>query len=122
MISSRLRRVRHRVIPFRGLRVDMPTAMPDDHLIAVEKHFDSIYYNQSTYNAALLAAGSAIETTLAVVEGNDVKNAIAVIRPPGHHAECDRSMGFCHFDNVAVAVKVTRARMPSVRKIFILDW
>lgn len=96
--------------------------MSDDALLAEEKQYDSIYYNQSTYNAALLAAGSAIETTLAVAEGTEVKNAIAVIRPPGHHAECDRSMGFCHFDNVAIAAKVARARIPSIRKVLILDW
>ena len=96
--------------------------MTDDELLSLEKLYDSIYYNQSTYNAALLAAGSAIEATLAVAEGTGFKNAIAVIRPPGHHAECDRSMGFCHFDNVAVAAKVTRQRMPSIRKILILDW
>ena len=96
--------------------------MSDDKLLTLEKDFDSIYYNQSTYNAALLAAGSAIEATLAVADGTDVKNAIAVIRPPGHHAECNQSMGFCHFDNVAVAAQVIRRRMPSIRKILILDW
>ena len=96
--------------------------MSDDYLLEIEKHYDSIYYNQSTYNAALFAAGSAIEATLAVASGIEVKNAIAVIRPPGHHAECDRSMGFCHFDNVAVAAKVTRERIPSIRKILIVDW
>ena len=95
---------------------------PDDYLLEVEKHYDSIYYNQSTYNAALLAAGSAIEITLAVAEGTSIKNAIAVIRPPGHHAECGNSMGFCHFDNVAVAAKVTRDQVPSMRKVLILDW
>ena len=97
--------------------------MGDDFLLDVEKQFDSIYYNQSTYNASLLAAGSAIETTMAVVDDqSDIKNAIAVIRPPGHHAECDRSMGFCHFDNVAISAKVARLRVPSIKKVFILDW
>ena len=94
----------------------------DDYLTRIEKTFDSIYFNQSTYNAALLSAGAAIETCLAVAAGDKVKNAIAIIRPPGHHAECDRSMGFCHFDNVAVATKVVRQRVPGIRKVLIVDW
>jgi histone deacetylase 6 len=51
-----------------------------------------------------------------------VKNAIAVIRPPGHHAISDASMGFCHFDNVAIAAKTVRETEPSIRKIMIVDW
>lgn len=54
--------------------------------------------------------------------GIEVKNAIAVIRPPGHHAEYDRSMGFCHFDNVAVAAKVVLQKHEEVKKVLIVDW
>ena len=97
------------------------TARSDDDLTEEEKKYDSIYLNQSTYNAALLSAGSAIETTLAVASGQ-VKNAFAVIRPPGHHAETDRCMGFCHFDNVAIAAKVAQERVPGIDKILIVDW
>jgi histone deacetylase 6 len=93
----------------------------DAELIAIGKSFDSIYFNSSTYICALLSAGSAIDTCLAVVEGK-VKNAIAVIRPPGHHAERDRSMGFCHFDNVSIATNAVRQRHPEIRKVLILDW
>jgi histone deacetylase 6 len=56
-----------------------------------------------------------------VVHGH-VKNAIAVIRPPGHHAECDRSMGFCHFDNVAIATQVARQAGAGIEKVLIVDW
>ncbi len=52
--------------------------------------------------AAYLAAGAAIEAASAVVSGR-VKRAFALVRPPGHHAEADQAMGFCLFNNVAVA-------------------
>jgi histone deacetylase 6 len=97
-------------------------AMSHEELVREEKRFDSIYFHQLTYTAALLSTGSAINTTMAVATGQ-VKNAIAVIRPPGHHAEADHSMGFCHFDNVSIAAKVLKQRYPDqYRKILILDW
>jgi histone deacetylase 6 len=83
---------------------------------------DSLYVGSMTYPAALLAAGGAIDTCKNVVEGI-VKNAFAVIRPPGHHAELDRAMGFCFFNNVPVAVKVCQQQYPETcRKVLILDW
>ena len=96
--------------------------MSDEELGRREKTFDSIYFHQQTYSTALLSAGAAIETCLAVAKG-EVKNAIAVIRPPGHHAECDTSRGFCHFDNVSIATQVVRKSYPEqYRKVLIVDW
>ena len=87
-----------------------------------EKLFDSIYFHRLTFNTALLSTGGAIDTCLAVAEGT-IKNAIAVIRPPGHHAEHDRPMGFCIFDNVSIAARVCQQRLPDTcRRIMILDW
>ncbi|KAJ4029778.1 Histone deacetylase hda1, variant 2 [Fusarium oxysporum] len=75
-----------------------------------------------SYQAALLSAGGAIETCKNVVTGQ-VKNAFAVIRPPGHHAEFDAPMGFCFFNNVPVAVRVCQQDYPDIcRKVLILDW
>ncbi|KAJ4289743.1 Histone deacetylase hda1 [Kalmusia sp. IMI 367209] len=83
---------------------------------------DSIYFNNATYDSALLAAGGAIEACRAVVQGQ-VRNAIAIIRPPGHHAESDAPSGFCIFNNVPIAARVCQANFPEVcRKILILDW
>ncbi len=59
--------------------------------------------NSFTLNAALRAAGAVVLATELVLE-NKVKNAFCAIRPPGHHAESARSMGFCLFNNVAVGV------------------
>lgn len=83
---------------------------------------DSLYVGSLSYEAALISAGGAIETCKNVVSGR-VKNAIAVIRPPGHHAEFDRAMGFCFFNNVPIAARVCQADYPDLcRKILILDW
>jgi histone deacetylase 6 len=82
----------------------------------------SIYLHPETYLCALLSCGGAIETCRAVMNGT-VKNAIAVIRPPGHHAEPDLEEGFCIFNNVAVATRVIMKEFPETcKKVLILDW
>ncbi|KJZ78848.1 hypothetical protein HIM_01621 [Hirsutella minnesotensis 3608] len=82
----------------------------------------SLYVGSMSYPAALLSAGGAIDTCKNVVTGQ-VKNAFAVIRPPGHHAEWDAPMGFCFFNNVPVAVRVCQQDFPAeCRRVLILDW
>ena len=54
--------------------------------------------------AALRSAGAGILATDLVMSG-EVENAFCAIRPPGHHAEADKAMGFCFFNNVAVAAR-----------------
>ncbi len=58
--------------------------------------------------AARLAAGAAIDAVRAVAAG-ETQRAFAAVRPPGHHAEPDRAMGFCLFSNVAVAARVAQS-------------
>jgi acetoin utilization deacetylase AcuC-like enzyme len=72
-----------------------------------------------SYEAARLAAGSLLNVCEAVLAG-EVTNGFALVRPPGHHAERDRAMGFCLFNNVAVAAAWLRRRGP--RRIAIIDW
>lgn len=75
-----------------------------------------------TWLCACLSSGGAIEATRAVVLGQ-VKNAVAVIRPPGHHAEHAKPSGFCFFNNVPIATRVVQEEYPDkVRKVVILDW
>src|SRR6185295_16979524 len=60
------------------------------------------YFSRGTWEAAQLAAGAAVDAARAVASGS-VDNAAAVVRPPGHHATRDRSLGFCLLNNAAVA-------------------
>jgi acetoin utilization deacetylase AcuC-like enzyme len=70
--------------------------------------------------AALLAAGAAIDAVTAVVAG-EARCAFALVRPPGHHAEARRAMGFCLFNNVAIAAAHARAAL-GCRRVLIVDW
>ncbi|MCC7384239.1 MAG: histone deacetylase [Deltaproteobacteria bacterium] len=62
-----------------------------------------------SYRAALRAAGASIELATRVAQG-DAAPGIALVRPPGHHALRDRAMGFCLFNNIAIAAEALRAR------------
>ena len=76
--------------------------------------------NEATYRAALHAAGGACEVTRALLRG-EAPVGYACIRPSGHHAEADRAMGFCYFDNVAVAAAMAIADL-GLERVAILDW
>jgi acetoin utilization deacetylase AcuC-like enzyme len=73
-----------------------------------------------SYEAALFAAGGLLELIKAVMEGK-LNNGFALVRPPGHHAERDRAMGFCLFNNVAVGAHYAIKNF-SLKKILIADW
>ena len=68
---------------------------------------------ETTYDAALLAAGAAIEAVR--------RGGFALARPPGHHAEPGRAMGFCIFDSIAIAARWAQAELGTGR-VAILDW
>jgi len=74
----------------------------------------------ASFDCALASAGSAISAMRAVVSGK-VHRAFSCARPPGHHAEPDRPMGFCLFSNIAIAARVAQLRH-QVGKIAIVDF
>jgi len=74
-----------------------------------------------SYDAALLAAGGAIAGVDAVMRG-EAKNAFAAVRPPGHHATAERTMGFCIFNNVAIAAKYAQNKYKEIERVAIIDW
>lgn len=97
-------------------------AMTRAQLLEETEKGDSIYVNNDLYLLAKLLCGGSIEACKAVVEGR-VKNSLAIVRPPGHHAEPDTPGGFCLFSNVAVAAKnMLKAYPDLVRRIVIVDW
>ncbi|XP_055453462.1 histone deacetylase 6 isoform X1 [Psammomys obesus] len=84
-------------------------------------NFDSIYICPSTFTCAQLATGSACRLVEAVLSG-EVLNGIAIVRPPGHHAEPDAACGFCFFNSVAVAARHAQAIAGRALRILIVDW
>ena len=76
--------------------------------------------NVHTWDAALRAAGAAVAATDAVMAG-DVRNAFCAIRPPGHHACRDKAMGFCFFNNVAIAARHALERH-GLQRVAIVDF
>lgn len=73
-----------------------------------------------TVDAAFLAAGAGINAVHEVISGEH-KRVFCLVRPPGHHAERDRAMGFCIFDNVAVAA-AEALQQPGIDRVLIVDW
>jgi len=73
-----------------------------------------------TWGTALLAAGGFLESLDRVMDGS-VPNAIALVRPPGHHAEASRAMGFCFFNNIAIGAEHL-LRRHGLRRVLIVDW
>ena len=72
-----------------------------------------------SYAAALRAAGAAVQAVERVLAG-EAERAFCAVRPPGHHAEADRAMGFCLFNNVAVAA--AHALSGGLERVMVVDW
>jgi acetoin utilization deacetylase AcuC-like enzyme len=77
--------------------------------------------SMQSFDASLFAAGGAITAVDAVMEGK-AKNAFVAVRPPGHHATAERTMGFCIFNNVAVAARYAQNKYPEIERVAIVDW
>jgi len=78
------------------------------------------YYVGESFDVARLAAGASIDLVRASLSGA-VPRGFAAVRPPGHHAEADRAMGFCLMNNVAIAARVAQREFGAPR-ILIFDW
>ncbi len=100
-----------------------------DHFKRVESAFanglksldgDTMISMQS-FDASLFAAGGAIAAVDAVMKG-DAENAFVVVRPPGHHATAENAMGFCIFNNVAVAARYAQNNYKEIERVAVIDW
>lgn len=76
--------------------------------------------SRGSFDAALFAAGGAMNAVQAVMNG-EVRNAYALLRPPGHHAMSNRAMGFCIFNNAVIAAHYVR-KVYGLERIMIVDW
>ncbi|NPA90286.1 MAG: histone deacetylase [Chloroflexi bacterium] len=103
-------------------RVHTPAYIDHVYAMSFEEGFldPDTYVRDGTWEAALHAAGGLIELTRRVVQG-ELHNGFAIVRPPGHHAEADHGMGFCIFNNVAIAARAAQADM-GLDRVLIVDW
>lgn len=76
--------------------------------------------SSESFNIALLAAGGVLRAMDAVIKG-EIDNAFCALRPPGHHALHDTAMGFCLFNNAAIAAKYVQKQY-GLERILIVDW
>ena len=81
---------------------------------------DTVISMQS-FDASLFAAGGAIAGVDAVMQG-EAKNAFVAVRPPGHHATAENAMGFCLFNNVAVAARHAQNQYKEIDRVAVIDW
>ncbi|GLC51841.1 hypothetical protein PLESTB_000554400 [Pleodorina starrii] len=105
---------------FSELYPDRPEQLAEAEYCYADGRMGDVYICTGTARAARMAAGCCVQAVQSVLSGS-VSRAMAVVRPPGHHAECERAMGFCFFNNVAVAA-LEALRQPGVRRVAVLDW
>lgn len=86
---------------------------------------DMATFGPGGYEIAALSAGGVLAAVDAVVQGS-IRNAYCLVRPPGHHAEPDKGMGFCIFNNIAIAAQYARTLTTKdgkpIRKVAIVDY
>jgi len=113
LIQSHLDGHLKRIDPPLATEADITRVHSEDHLAFIKSKAPTSGYamidgdtimNTATWNVSLRAAGAAIAAVDAVMKG-EVNNAFCAIRPPGHHAEPHRSMGFCVFNTIAIAIR-----------------
>jgi acetoin utilization deacetylase AcuC-like enzyme len=110
--------------PLRATYEDIALVHDPDYIKKIEHfgtgHLDpDTYMSEETLEVSLYAAGAMIEAVERCKKG-DIERAFCAVRPPGHHAESDRAMGFCIFNNVAIGARY--AQKIGYKKVFIIDF
>ncbi|EHH30703.1 Histone deacetylase 6 [Macaca mulatta] len=94
--------------------------MNEGELRVLADTYDSVYLHPNSYSCACLASGSVLRLVDAVL-GAEIRNGMAIIRPPGHHAQHSLMDGYCMFNHVAVAARYAQQKH-CIRRVLIVDW
>ena len=128
MADSMRRAGLHHLAPRAATRDEIALCHGREYIEMVERtatleryDFDpDTHTSRETFATAMLAAGGVLTAVEAVADGA-ADNAFAIVRPPGHHALANRAMGFCFFNNVAIAAQwLLKAR--GLKRVLIVDW
>ena len=117
------------ITPDKASQGIVQAAHTKDHFRRVEEAFangldrldSDTTISMQSFDASLFAAGGAVAAVDAVMKG-EAKNSFVAVRPPGHHATAERAMGFCLFNNVAVAARYAQNNYKEIERVAILDW
>ncbi|KAM9752643.1 histone deacetylase 6 isoform 2-T2 [Menidia menidia] len=97
-------------------------AMKPRELHKLGEEFNSIFINKHSFQSARLAAGGCFNAVDRILSGQ-VRNGVAVVRPPGHHAETDSPCGFCFFNTAALCARYAQKNSCNpLLRVLILDW
>lgn len=112
-----------------AVRAELALCHTADYIRLVDREVSAGYLQLSTGDTqvgpdSLEVARSAVGTVLTAVDlvcSAEASNAFCVVRPPGHHATANRGMGFCIFNNIAIAARYAQARQ-GIQRVLIADW
>jgi len=113
-----------RIKPRRATYEEIALIHTDDYISRIKTsgvgYLDpDTYMSEDSLEAALYAAGAVIEAVEQCKRG-EIERAFCAVRPPGHHAEAERAMGFCIFNNIAVGARYAQKR--GYKKVFVIDY